>query len=219
MAGMSQVEFTMKYNMRLSYIQYKGKKRKVDTGDQLATKDPVDLDSRIDYGVLECILEIFGEMNENGCLPDIATFNSLIKHLCKIRRMEKVHELLDKMENTKGHYTPNPSTYSYLLKSLKKPNEVPVLLGRTKKNGCVVTPYIYNLILKLFMDWNDEEGFSSIWYKMERNGLGPYQRSYTIVVHGLHNKGKMEEALQYFLRDDVKGIDTRTTYQIVRQSH
>ncbi|KAK9119257.1 hypothetical protein Scep_017350 [Stephania cephalantha] len=29
---------------------------KVDTGDQLATKDPVDLDSGIDYGVLECVL-------------------------------------------------------------------------------------------------------------------------------------------------------------------
>ncbi|KAK9106121.1 hypothetical protein Scep_022965 [Stephania cephalantha] len=28
----------------------------VDTGDQLATKDPVDLDSGIDYGVLECVV-------------------------------------------------------------------------------------------------------------------------------------------------------------------
>ncbi|KAK9094948.1 hypothetical protein Scep_026417 [Stephania cephalantha] len=27
-----------------------------DTGDQLATKDPVDLDSGIDYGVLECVV-------------------------------------------------------------------------------------------------------------------------------------------------------------------
>ncbi|KAK9157740.1 hypothetical protein Scep_004314 [Stephania cephalantha] len=29
---------------------------KVDTGDQLATKDPVDLDSGIDYGVLKCVV-------------------------------------------------------------------------------------------------------------------------------------------------------------------
>ncbi|KAK9094954.1 hypothetical protein Scep_026423 [Stephania cephalantha] len=28
---------------------------RVDAGDQLATKDPVDLDSGIDYGVLECV--------------------------------------------------------------------------------------------------------------------------------------------------------------------
>ncbi|KAK9139703.1 hypothetical protein Scep_009384 [Stephania cephalantha] len=28
----------------------------VDTGNQLATKDPVDLDSGIDYGVLECVV-------------------------------------------------------------------------------------------------------------------------------------------------------------------
>ncbi|KAK9092665.1 hypothetical protein Syun_027576 [Stephania yunnanensis] len=143
-------------------------------------------------------LEIFGEMNENGCLPDVATYNSLIKHLCKIRRMERVHELLDEMEKTKGHCMPNPRTYSYLLKSLKKPEEVPVLLERMKKNGCVITADIYNLMLKLFMDWNDEEGLSSTWSEMEKNGLGPDQRSYTIMVHGLHSKGKMEEALQYF---------------------
>ncbi|KAK9140752.1 hypothetical protein Scep_010433 [Stephania cephalantha] len=30
----------------------------VDTGDQLATKDPVDLDSGIDYGVLDCIVDV-----------------------------------------------------------------------------------------------------------------------------------------------------------------
>ncbi|KAK9082825.1 hypothetical protein Scep_029296 [Stephania cephalantha] len=29
---------------------------RVDTGDQLATKDPVDLDSGIDYGVFECVV-------------------------------------------------------------------------------------------------------------------------------------------------------------------
>ncbi|KAK9088977.1 hypothetical protein Scep_028059 [Stephania cephalantha] len=28
----------------------------VDTGDQLATKDPVDLDSGTDYGVLKCVV-------------------------------------------------------------------------------------------------------------------------------------------------------------------
>ncbi|KAK9105273.1 hypothetical protein Scep_022117 [Stephania cephalantha] len=31
----------------------------VDTGDQLATKDSVDLDSGIDYGVLECVVSYF----------------------------------------------------------------------------------------------------------------------------------------------------------------
>ncbi|KAK9085353.1 hypothetical protein Sjap_025764 [Stephania japonica] len=151
-------------------------------------------------------LEIFGEMNEKGCLPDVATYNSLIKHLCKIRRMEKVHELLDEMEKTKGRCMPNPRTYSYLLKSLKKPEEVPVLLERMKKNGCVITADIFNLMLKLFMDWNDGEGLSSTWFEMERNGLGPDQRSYTIMIHGLHGKGKMEEPWQYFQEMRSKGL-------------
>ncbi|KAF3778943.1 putative pentatricopeptide repeat-containing protein [Nymphaea thermarum] len=43
-------------------------------------------------------LNIFSEMNERGCMADVATYNSLIKHFCKIRRMEKAFELLDEME-------------------------------------------------------------------------------------------------------------------------
>ncbi|KAK9111624.1 hypothetical protein Scep_019143 [Stephania cephalantha] len=40
-------------------------KRGVDTGDQLATKDPVDLDSGIDYEVLESVVRIGEELLKN----------------------------------------------------------------------------------------------------------------------------------------------------------
>ena len=56
-------------------------------------------------------LEIFGEMNVRGCLPDVVTYNSLIKHLCKIRRMEKVHELLREMDQK--NCLPNTITFTH----------------------------------------------------------------------------------------------------------
>ncbi|OVA11524.1 Pentatricopeptide repeat [Macleaya cordata] len=151
-------------------------------------------------------LEIFGEMNEKGCLPDVATYNSLIKHLCNIRRLEKVYELLEEMEQKKGCCTPNARTYNYLLKSMKKPEEVPGILERMEKNGCKITGDTYNLILKLFMDWNHPQGVEYIWAEMEKNGLGPDQRSYTIKVHGLHGYGRIEEALKYFNEMISKGM-------------
>ncbi|XP_010260302.1 PREDICTED: putative pentatricopeptide repeat-containing protein At3g15200 [Nelumbo nucifera] len=151
-------------------------------------------------------LGIFGEMNERGCLPDVATYNSLIKHLCKIRRMEKIYELLDEMEQKKGSCTPNARTYGYLLKSMKKPEEVPEILKRMERNGCKMTSDAYNLLLNLYINWNQWEEAQSTWIEMERNGLGPDQRSYTIMIHGLYSNKRIEEALDYFNEMTSKGM-------------
>ncbi|XP_057962971.1 putative pentatricopeptide repeat-containing protein At3g15200 [Malania oleifera] len=157
-------------------------------------------------------LEIFREMNEKNCLPDVATYNSLIKHLCRIQRMEKVYELLDEMEQKKGCCSPNARTYGYLLKSTKKPEAVPMLLERMERNGCKMLGDTYNLILKLYVEWDHEEGIKSTWLEMESNGLGPDQRSYTIMIHGLFDKGKIEDALCYYSEMTSKGMapDQRT---------
>lgn len=149
-------------------------------------------------------LTIFSEMNERGCLPDVATYNSLIKHLCNIGRMEKAYGLLDEMEQKA--LLPNTRTYGYFLKSMKKPEEVPVLLERMARNGCRIMGDTYNLILKLYMNWNNQERIQSIWFEMEKNGMGPDQRSYTIMIHGLYDRGRMDEALHYFTEMKSKGM-------------
>ncbi|GAB4849476.1 hypothetical protein Ancab_004270 [Ancistrocladus abbreviatus] len=150
-------------------------------------------------------LEIFGEMNEKECEPDVATYNSLIKHLCKIRRMEKVFELLGEMEK-KGSCSPNDRTCGYLLKSLKNPEEVPGLLERMERNGCKMTGDTYNLLLRLYMKWDCEEKVQSVWIEMESDGMGPDQRSYTIMIHGLYEQGRIAEALNYFKEMTGKGM-------------
>nr|XP_010915923.1 putative pentatricopeptide repeat-containing protein At3g15200 [Elaeis guineensis] len=149
-------------------------------------------------------LEIFGEMDEPGCRPDVATYNSLIKHLCKIRRMVKVYELLDEMEQ-KG-CLPNTRTYSYIFKTTKKPEEVIDLLYRMVRTGCKIDGDTYNLLLNLFVQWKYQRGIQSVWAEMERSGLGPDQRSYTIMIHGLQKQGKLDEAFQYYSKMRLKGM-------------
>ncbi|XP_043702453.1 putative pentatricopeptide repeat-containing protein At3g15200 [Telopea speciosissima] len=151
-------------------------------------------------------LEIFGEMNEKGCLRDVVTYNTLIKHLCKIRRMEKVYELLDEMEQEKGNCIPNARTFNYLLNSLKEPKEIPCLLERMERNGCKITGDTHNLILRLYVGWNQQEATKNTWLEMERDGVGPDQRSYTIMIHGLHSQGRMKEALHYFTEMTSKSM-------------
>ncbi|KAF5460960.1 hypothetical protein F2P56_020792 [Juglans regia] len=151
-------------------------------------------------------LEVFEEMKERGCLPNAATYNSLIKHLCKIRRMEKVYELLEEMEQKKGSCLPTDKTWNYLLKSLKKPEEVPELMERMERNGCQMTCDTYNLMLKLYMDWDDEARVRYTWEEMERNGMGHDRRSYTIMIHGFYDKGRIRDALRFFRQMISKGM-------------
>ncbi|XP_020235903.1 putative pentatricopeptide repeat-containing protein At3g15200 [Cajanus cajan] len=152
-------------------------------------------------------LEIFREMkSEGGCEPDVATYNSLVKCMCKIRRMEKVYELVDEMERRKGGCLPNAVTYCYLLRSLKDPGEVRGVLERMERNGCGMNDDVYNLLLRLYVKWDDGDGVRRTWEEMERNGWGPDRRSYTIMVHGHFERGRVKDAVRYFEEMVSKGM-------------
>ncbi|XP_022717164.1 putative pentatricopeptide repeat-containing protein At3g15200 [Durio zibethinus] len=149
--------------------------------------------------------EVFREMRERGCVPNVATYNSLIKHLSKIGRMEKVYEILDGMEG-KAECFANNVTFNYLLKSLKKPEEVPSVLEMMQRIGCNMSCDTYNLILRLYIKWDQEERVRHTWDEMDKSGLGPDRRSYTIMIHGLYDKGRIEDALSYFNEMTSKGM-------------
>ncbi|KAG8386350.1 hypothetical protein BUALT_Bualt03G0139700 [Buddleja alternifolia] len=153
-------------------------------------------------------LQIFHEMNERDCRPNVATYNSLIKHLCKIQRMGKVNELLNEMEEKGESCSPNALTYGYLLNSAKKPEEVDKILERMERSGCKMEGDRYNLVLRLFMEWGDLERVKYTWDEMERSGMGPDRRSYTIIIHGLYDKGMMGDALEYYGEMISKGMVT-----------
>ncbi|XVE80091.1 hypothetical protein DITRI_Ditri14bG0111700 [Diplodiscus trichospermus] len=150
-------------------------------------------------------LEVFREITARGCIPNVATYNSLIKYLGKIGRMDKLYELLNEMEDKEG-CSPNNITFGYLLKSLKKPEEVPSVLERMERNGCKMTCDTCNLILRLYVKWDNEDRVRHMWDEMDKSGLGPDRRSYTIMIHWLYDKGRIEDALSYFNEMISKGM-------------
>ncbi|KAJ0264118.1 putative pentatricopeptide repeat-containing protein [Hirschfeldia incana] len=149
---------------------------------------------------------VFKEMGEKGCSPNVATYNSLLKHLCKLRRTEKVWELVEEMEDKGGSCSPNDVTFGYLLKYSQRPEDVEAVLERMRKNMCEMTSDLYNLVFRLYVQWGDEEKAREIWNEMERSGLGPDQRTYTVRIHGLHAKGKIGEALRYYREMMSRGM-------------
>ena len=56
------------------------------------------------------------------------------------------------------------------------------------------------------MDWDCQEGVRSTWVEMEREGLGPDRWSYTIMVHGFYDKGRLEDAMCYSNEMTSKGM-------------
>jgi len=75
-----------------------------------------------------------------------------------------------------------------------------------EKTGCKLDGDIYNLMLKLYMGWKYRMGIQSVWKETEKNGFGPDQRSYTIMVHGLYSQGKLDEALEFYSKVRSKGM-------------
>ncbi|BBH01751.1 Tetratricopeptide repeat-like superfamily protein [Prunus dulcis] len=166
-------------------------------------------------GKLGTALKLFRAMWDQGCNPNVVTCSCMIDALCFKKRIPQalevfqemnVYELLDEMEQKGGSCLPNEVTFNCLLKSLKKPEEVPGLLERMEKSRCKMTSDTYNLLLKLYMEWDCEERLRYTWEEMERNGLGPDQRSYTIMIHGFHDKGRIKDFLRYFREMTSKGM-------------
>ncbi|KAG5032549.1 hypothetical protein JHK85_016531 [Glycine max] len=145
-------------------------------------------------------------MSERGCEPNVATYKSLIKYICKIQQMEKVYELVDEMEKKKGSCLPKVVTYCYLLKSLKEPGEICRVLERMERNGCGMNDDVYNMVLRLYMKWDDGDGVRKTWKEMERNGWGPDRRSYTIMILENFEKGRVKDAVCYLEEMISKGM-------------
>ncbi|KAL4554325.1 hypothetical protein LXL04_039545 [Taraxacum kok-saghyz] len=167
-------------------------------------------------------LEIFREMNDKHISPNVSTYNSLIKHLCKIRRMDKVNELLKEMKSKGDDYgydcRPNDRTYCYLLNCAKNVEEVVGIKEEMERGGVRVMGDGYNLMLRLFMGWGDEERVRWVWGEMEKKGVGHDQRSYTIMVHGFYEMGRLEEALGYYNEMVSKGMVSEPRTKVLVQA-
>lgn len=154
-------------------------------------------------------LELLRSMPERGCEPTTATYNTLIKYMIKIGRTEKVNEILEEMERggeMGKEISPNQVTFGFLLRSVGRAEEVPGLLKRMEKNGVKMNGDMYNLVMRLYLDWDREERAIETWNEMESRGFGPDERSYTIMIHWLKQKGRNDDAARYYKLMKSKGM-------------
>eukprot|EP00252_Welwitschia_mirabilis_P017737 TRINITY_DN39322_c0_g1_i1.p1 TRINITY_DN39322_c0_g1~~TRINITY_DN39322_c0_g1_i1.p1 ORF type:complete len:253 (-),score=44.33 TRINITY_DN39322_c0_g1_i1:37-735(-) len=85
-------------------------------------------------------------------------------------------------------------------------------------SGCMPSSDTYNLLLKAFTAWGEWEKVQELWHEMQKKGMGPDDRSYTVMIHGLYEAGKLQEAYSYYNEMTEKGFSIQPRTKILVKS-
>lgn len=148
-------------------------------------------------------------MKETGICPSVATYTSVVKCLCSCGRIEDAEELLCEM--TRQNVYPSADTYNCFFKEYKGKNDFEgamKLYRKMEEEDSLCSPNIhtYNMLLGMFMKLGKFGCAREIWDNMKVSGIGPDLDSYTLLVHGLCEKRKWQEACEYFVEMIEKGF-------------
>ncbi|CAI9286828.1 unnamed protein product [Lactuca saligna] len=97
---------------------------------------------------LEKGLEFFAEMQKNGCLPNVVTYNTLIDAYCKSRKLDDAFKLFKTMTNK--DLEPNLISYNVILNGLAREwrmNETDEVLEEMKHKRIIPDEVTYNTLV------------------------------------------------------------------------
>ncbi|KAJ0229577.1 Pentatricopeptide repeat-containing protein [Hirschfeldia incana] len=128
--------------------------------------------------------------------PNVVTYNSLIKPLCKAKKTEDAKKVFDEM--LERGISPTIRTYHAFMRILRTGEEVFEMLGKMRKMGCEPTVDTYIMLIRKFCRWRDFDNVALLWDEMKEKGVGPDLSSYMVMIHGMFLNGKVDEAHGYY---------------------
>lgn len=153
-------------------------------------------------------LDKLKEMKEKGIYPTVATYTSVMKCLCSCGRLEEAEMLLCEM--VRNGVSPSPTTYNCFFKEYKgrKDAAAALRLYRMMKDDrlCQPSTLTYNLLLQMFLKWDQIETMIEIWEDLRGTATGPDLDSYTVLIHGLCQKQRWRQACHYFVEMIERGL-------------
>ncbi|KAL0728075.1 hypothetical protein Bca4012_024168 [Brassica carinata] len=153
---------------------------------------------------------------EKGMAPNVVTYNSLIKPLCKAKKTEEAKRVFDEM--MERGILPTIRTYHAFMRILRTGEEVFELLAKMRKMGCEPTVDTYIMLIRKFCRWRDFDNVSLFWDEMKEKGVGPDLSSYIVMIHGLFLNGKVDEAHGYYKEMKEKGLRPNESVEEMIQS-
>ncbi|KAA8541900.1 hypothetical protein F0562_023052 [Nyssa sinensis] len=143
---------------------------------------------------------ILDRMRRYNLVPNVFTYNCIIKKLCKNDRVEGAYQLLDEMIERGVR----PDVWSYnAIQAFHcdhcEVNKALQLISRMDKDLCLPDRHTYNMVLKMLIRIGRFDRVIKVWDSMEERGFYPSVSTYAVMIHGLCKKnGKLEEACKYF---------------------
>ncbi|KAI4355336.1 hypothetical protein L6164_004118 [Bauhinia variegata] len=174
------------------------------------------------WGDLGTSLSLYKEMKEkegSGCsaCPDLCTYNSLIKVLCKVG---KVNDALIVWEELKGSgHEPDEFTYRILIQGCSKTyriDDATKIFYEMQNNGFRPNSVVYNSLLDGLFKARKITEACQLFEKMVDDGVRASCWTYNIVIDGLLKHGRPEVAYTLFCDLKKKGqfVDG-ITYSII----
>uniref|UniRef100_A0A6N2M1E5 Pentacotripeptide-repeat region of PRORP domain-containing protein n=1 Tax=Salix viminalis TaxID=40686 RepID=A0A6N2M1E5_SALVM len=154
---------------------------------------------------------MMNEMSENGCSPDIWTYNLVINGLCKMGCVSDANNLVNDAI-AKG-YVPDVFTFNTLIdgycKQLKMETTIQIL-NKMWSHGVTPDVITYNSVLNGLCKAVKNEDLMETFKLMVEKGCVPNKITYNILTESLCKAGKVNEALD--LVDEIlnKGITPDT---------
>ncbi|CAH9148022.1 unnamed protein product [Cuscuta epithymum] len=158
---------------------------------------------------------VLSRMKEAGFLLDITGYNILIAGFCKRNKWNKVHELIQEIEQS-GIIKPDCVTYNTLISFFSKKggfSKAHTLLKKMIDEGVMPTVITYGAIIHAYcMAGKTDEAmrlFETMWLSSK---VLPNRVIYNILIESLCKSDKVEDALS-LMNDDMraKGVRPNTT--------
>ncbi|KAL8489521.1 hypothetical protein ACS0TY_025438 [Phlomoides rotata] len=143
--------------------------------------------------------DIFRNMVDTGCTPDIVTYGIMVDVLCKAGRTDEAVQVIKEMEFSGCQ--PTSFIYSVLIHTYGIENRIEDAIDtflQMERNGIRPDVAVYNSLVSAFCKVNKFQNAYKVVDEMDRKGVKPNARTCNILINGLIGRGDTDEAFKVF---------------------
>ncbi|RYR79369.1 hypothetical protein Ahy_A01g004190 [Arachis hypogaea] len=160
-------------------------------------------------GKLDTSLKLFQQMKEDGLVPDVVTYSTLLSGCIKVNdRYPKALELIQELQHNELQM--DGVIYGAILAvcaSNSKLEEAEYYFNKMKNEGQAPNVYHYSSLLNAYSACGNYKKADMLVKQMKSEGLVPNKMPYCILMDGLAKAGQFEEAKLIFdemIKNNVK---------------
>lgn len=143
--------------------------------------------------------EVFREMVDAGCNPDIVTYGIMVDILCKAGRVDEALGIVKGMDHRVCQ--PTSFIYSVLVHTYGVENRIEDAVEtfmEMERNGIQADVGVYNALIGAFCKANRFRNVNRVLKDMESKGVTPNSRTCNVYLNGLIGNGQTDEAFKVF---------------------